>query len=193
MIFNKHFNFEGKHAFLSPSSYAWLRYDEEHLEERFRKARAAQRGSELHDFAKDAIRLGIKLPANGSTMSAYVNDAIGFKMTPEQSLVYSDNCYGTADTISFRRSRRNGRFKLRVHDLKTGENKCKMDQLKIYDALFCLEYDFKPFDFDHELRIYQSDEVDVEEPDPDEIVHIMDTIIQWDKLIKTWRMEDELA
>lgn len=44
----------------------------------------------------------------------YVNDAIGYKMTPEQTLFYSENCFGTADSISYRSGL------LRIHDLKTG-------------------------------------------------------------------------
>lgn len=35
-------------------------------------------------------------------------------MTPEQVLYYSENCFGTADTISFDNKT------LRIHDLKTG-------------------------------------------------------------------------
>ena len=30
----------------------------------------------------------------------YVNDGVGFKLTPEQILYYSPYCYGTADAIS---------------------------------------------------------------------------------------------
>jgi hypothetical protein len=32
----------------------------------------------------------------------YVNDAIGYQMTPEQPIYYSENCVGTADAISFK-------------------------------------------------------------------------------------------
>lgn len=60
----------------------------------------------------------------------YVNDAIGFKMTPEQPLFYSENCFGTADAISYRNKL------LRIHDLKTGLIPAHMEQLMIYAALF---------------------------------------------------------
>lgn len=63
-------------------------------------------------------------------MNMYVNDAISFRMVPEQILFYSENCFGTADTIVFR----NGT--LRIHDLKTGVVPAHMEQLEIYAALF---------------------------------------------------------
>lgn len=178
MNFNTHLDLEGRHAFLSPSSYHWINYTDEKLEQRFATAVAARRGSEIHDFAHQAIELGIKLPANKKTLSLYVNDAIGYRMTPEQVLYYSENCFGTADAISFRRN------KLRIHDLKTGVTPTSEHQLEVYAAIFCLEYRYKPFDINIELRIYQSDEVRVYEADPDNITHIMDRIVTFDKKIK---------
>lgn len=178
MSFNTHFNFEGRHAFLSPSSYHWINYTDEKLEQRFATALAARHGSALHDFAHQAIELGVKLPANKKTLSLYVNDAIGYRMTPEQVLYYSENCFGTADAISFRRN------KLRIHDLKTGVTPTSEHQLEVYAAIFCLEYMHKPFDLSIELRIYQSDEVRIYEADPDNITHIMDRIKTFDKKIK---------
>lgn len=77
--------------------------------------------------------IGQKLPRLNKTLNAYVNDAIGYKMIPEQILFYSDNCFGTADAIVFR----NGL--LRIHDLKTGVIPAHMEQLEVYAALFCLE------------------------------------------------------
>ena len=58
-----------------------------------------------------------------------------------------------------------------------------MEQLRIYAALFFLEYDLQPKDFDIELRIYQSDEIIIENPKADIIVPIMDKIITFDKKI----------
>ena len=123
------------------------------------------------------IKLGQKLPKSQKTLNMYVNDAIGYKMTPEQVLYYSDNCFGTADSIAFR----NGL--LRIHDLKTGVTPAHMEQLEIYVALFCLEYKIKPSDIDIELRLYQSDEILVHKPMADEIVPIIDKIITFDKII----------
>jgi hypothetical protein len=124
------------------------------------------------------IRLNVKLPRSAQTLNRYVNDAIGYRMQCEQALFYSENCYGHADTISFRDD-----F-LRIHDLKTGLIAGSMDQLKIYAALFCLEYGYKPGLIKIELRIYQNDEVFAEIPEVDEIAHIMSRIITFDDLIE---------
>lgn len=184
MNFNKHFNLEGSHAFLGASKYHWINYTDDKLIESYTRFTAAQRGTELHDFAAQAIRLGQKLSRSKKTLNMYVNDAIGYKMTPEQVLYYSDNCFGTADAISFR----NGL--LRIHDLKTGVIPAHMEQLLVYSALFCLEYRIKPAEIDIELRIYQNDEVLVHNPEVDEIAPIIDKIITFDKLINRIKAEE---
>lgn len=178
MNFNNHSRLEGCHAFLSASKYHWINYDEEKLISTFTKWQAAQRGTELHALASQCIKLGVKLPKTRNTLNLYVNDAIGFKMQTEQVLYFSDNCFGTADTISFRKN-----F-LRIHDLKTGTSPTSIKQLLIYNALFCLEYNIKPVDIETELRLYQSDEVLVHVPAPEEIYNIMDKIITFDKRIE---------
>lgn len=177
MIFEKHSKLQGQHAFLSASKYHWINYDEEKIAMAYKKFLATQRGTALHAFADMSIKLGIKLPRNKKTLNAYVNDAIGYHMTPEQILYYSDNCFGTADTIAFRDDM------LRIHDLKTGEVPAHMEQLEVYDALFCLEYDVRPGDIDHELRIYQNDEIIVFNPTAEDIAPIMDRIVTFDKII----------
>lgn len=177
MDFNRHSKFEGQHAFLSASKYHWIRYDEDKLAATYSKFLAIQKGTEYHSFAAQCIRLGQKLPKTRKTLNMYVNDAIGFKMAPEQVLYYSDNCFGTADTISFRNR------VLRIHDLKTGETPAHMEQLEIYAALFCLEYNVRPGDIDMELRIYQNNEILHHEPTAEDIVPIMDKIISFDKVI----------
>lgn len=186
MLFNRHSELTGQHAFLSASKYHWINYDEEKLDRVWTARQAAQRGTDLHDFALQAIRLGVKLPKSPKTLNLYVNDAIGYRMTPEQVLFYSINAFGTADAISFRRN------KLRIHDLKTGKFESKIHQLEVYAALFCLEYVEKPSNIDIELRIYQNDEVRIYEGDPDVITHIMDKIITFDKRINTLRLEASL-
>lgn len=178
MNFNPHLNLKGKHAFLSASGYHWVNYDIEKLETVYRNSLAVQRGTDIHNFASEAIRLGIKLPKTKNTLNCYVNDAIGFRMQPEQILYYSDICFGTADAIVFRDN------KLRIHDLKTGVSPASFKQLEIYAALFCLEYRYNPNDISMELRLYQSNEVSVYEPDPIDISAIMDKIIEFDKCIR---------
>ncbi len=181
--FNRHPNLEGQHAFLGASNYHWINYDEDKVEETYSRWRAAQKGTRLHAFAADCIRLGQKLPRSKQTLNMYVNDAIGFKMTPEQILYYSPNCFGTADAIIFRND-----F-LRIHDLKTGETPAKMEQLMIYAALFCLEYGVKPSEIGMELRIYQNDEVLCHNATVEDILPIMDRIITFDKIIN--RMKEQ--
>lgn len=183
MNFKKHSDLEERHAFLSASKYHWINYDEEKLSDTYLKYLATQRGTELHAFACQCIRLGVKLPRTRKTLNMYVNDAIGYKMTPEQPLYYSENCFGTADAISFNKNL------LRIHDLKTGISPTSMHQLEIYAALFCLEYRKQPQDIDMELRIYQSGEVYVHEPPSDDILEIMDKIILFDKRIDEIEME----
>lgn len=183
MIFNRHLDLAGQHAFLSASKYHWINYTDEKLERVFNSQMAAKRGTDLHAFAHEAIRLGVKLPKTPRTMNLYVNDGIGYQMTVEQILYYSDNAFGTADTIAFRRN------KLRIHDLKTGHWPSSVHQLEVYAALFCLEYKFKPFDIEIELRIYQQDEIQIFDADPDVITHIMDRIVTFDKRINELRLE----
>lgn len=177
MNFNRHSALEGQHAFLGASKYHWINYSEDKLADAYAKFIATQKGTVLHGFAAQCIALGQKLPKSQKTLNMYVNDAIGYKMTPEQILYYSSNCFGTADAISFR----NGL--LRIHDLKTGAIPAHMEQLEIYAALFCLEYDTKPGDIAMELRLYQNDEVIIHKPELDDIVPIMDKIITFDKII----------
>ena len=114
-----------------------------------------------------------------------LNDAIGFKMVSEQVLYYSDNCFGTADAISFRNN-----F-LRIHDYKSGVIPAHMEQLRIYAALFCLEYRVKPSEIDMELRLYQNDDIQVDNPTAEDIVPIIDKIITFDKIINRIREQEE--
>lgn len=178
MNFNRHSTLNGAHSPFSPSQPAWLRYDDDKAMEAYINRKAAERGTKLHQWAKDTIDLGIKQPRSKKTIYAYVNDAIGFKMSTEVVLFYSERFFGTADAISFRNN-----F-LRVHDLKTGKLPAKMEQLLVYVALFCLEYRTKPSDLDGiECRIYQNDEVVMYNPTSEDIVPIMDQIVHLDKLL----------
>lgn len=178
MNFNQHFDLVGKHAFLSASKYHWINYDEEKLDQTFRTQVMAQRGTELHELAFNAIRLGVKLADTRQTVNMYVNDAIGFGMIPEQVLCYSENAFGTADAISFKDN-----F-LRIHDLKSGVTRTSEHQLEIYVAFFCLEYNVNPRDIQIELRIYQNDHIQVYIPEPDDIFEIMETIVLFDKRVQ---------
>lgn len=188
MNFNQHLKLEGLHAPFSASKSSWLRYDDTKAIEVYRNLKMAQLGTRLHAWAKETIDLGIKQPRTKKTLNAYVNDAIGFKMSTEVVLFYSERFFGTADTISFKNN------VLRIHDLKTGKSgkiEDHIEQLEVYAALFCLEYRVAPGDIEIELRLYKQDEVLVHNPTAEEIAPIMDKIIHLDKLLE--KLEKEAA
>ena len=168
MQWNDHSRIEGRHATFSASKYNWLNYTDDKLITVYDNMRAKERGTVLHAFAATCIRLGQKLPRSHKTLNQYVNDAIG-----------------TADTIAFRDNL------LRIHDYKSGEIEAHMEQLLIYDALFCLEYAVSPYEIDHELRIYQNDDVNVYNPAGQEIMDICDRIIRFNKLLIQHRKREE--
>lgn len=202
MIFDTHKELRGKHATLTPSQPHWLRYSEDQLFQKYVSMYSQSMGTSLHELAETLIKNSLKLkkgdkltvishllndgiPRNVIDIDriypnfmAYVNDAVGFKLTPEQILYYSPYCFGTADAISFRNN-----F-LRIHDLKTGTNPAKMEQLMVYAALFCLEYKVKPGEIEIELRIYQNGEIVHHEPTAEDILPVMDCIVQNSRILE---------
>jgi len=103
--------------------------------------------------------------------------AIGYRMSTEVVLFYSERFFGTADAISFNKNL------LRIHDLKTGSKPVHIEQLEIYAALFCLEYKVDPKTINFELRIYQNDEIMVHNPQSEEIIEIINKIVKLDNLL----------
>lgn len=186
MNFIPHSDLVGQHAFLGASKYHWINYDDDKLIQAYLSSLAVQRGTELHDFACQCIRLKIPLVRTRKTLNMYVNDAIHFSLTPEQPLYFSKNCFGTADAIAFDDK---DHF-LRIHDLKTGATPAHMEQLQIYAALFCLEYHIKPEQIGMELRIYQNDEIQINIPGSSDIRKIMTTIIRFDERIEKIKREE---
>lgn len=201
MNFIKHPEMVGKHAILAPSQPYWLDYQEDKLYQKYLSSYAQATGTAMHELAEQLIKHGIKLKKTDKTVvllhllesgipraaieldrmynnfMTYVNDAIGFRLTPEQPLVYSQYCFGTADAIGFKNNL------LRIHDYKSGTTPAKIEQLMVYAALFCLEYNYKPGEIDMELRIYQNDDIIGHNPEADEIAPIMDTIIHHDRIL----------
>lgn len=178
MNFNRHFELKDKHAILSPSKPYWLNYSEDQLRAYIQTQNAAARGTRLHDLAARLIEEGLPLRGSKQTMAAYVNDAIGYHMTPEVGLKYSDTCFGHADAISFDKG------VLRIHDLKTGSGPVHMEQLEIYAALFLLEYEraygVNPLNTKTILRIYQNDDIQEFQPDKDRTEFILASIKEKD-------------
>lgn len=195
MKLNEHSNLVGQHAFLSPSNVHWVNYTDEKLISVYEKRiLAVERGTKLHEYACSAIQLKRKQPKTKDTVCMYINDAIGFGMTPEQPLFYSNMCFGTTDAIKFDEKKK----LLRIHDLKTGETPAHMDQLITYAALFFLEYG-KQIKFDYrldisdigvELRIYQKCEIIPYTPTSDEILTRMDLIVRMDKVLQDRKAEE---
>lgn len=101
----------------------------------------------------------------------YIKDANGFRLDPEVDLKYTDDFYGTADAILYKK----GEF-LRIHDLKTGTTPASLRQLEIYAAFCCLEYNIDPSTIDIELRIYQNEEILVGNPSGEVINELMNQI-----------------
>lgn len=177
---------QDEHAFLSPSQYHWINYSDEKLLAVYKAHIAAKRGSVLHAFARMCILLRQRLPRSTKTLNMYVNDAIGFNLSPERKLFYSKNCFGKADAIGFNR-----RY-LRIHDLKTGVTKASFNQLNLYAAIFCLQYGHDPSTFEGiETRIYQNDSVMIDNPPASEIQRLMDIIKHFDELIEKYEEENQ--
>lgn len=195
---------EGSHALLSGSRYSWINYDEEKLFAFLTSSYATTIGTLIHELAAKLIKAQIKVSKTEArkmillylvdhkiprsvidieryveNFVAYVNDAIGFDMRPEQILRYSENAFGTADAIQFNEKKK----QLRIHDYKSGVTQPCLHQLEIYAAFFCLEYHIQPKDISIELRIYWNNEIITGFPTAADIVPIMDTIISFDNYI----------
>lgn len=185
MHFNPHYDLAGKHAFLSASKYHWINYDVEKLRGTYQRNLLAAKGTELHEIAAALIRNGLRMQRNKKTLNSYVNDAIGFRMDVEVLLYASPNAFGTADAIKFDEKTK---F-LRIHDLKTGEGKTSVHQLEIYAAFFCIEYGYIPQEITMEFRIYQNDEVQIYEGNPDDVANIILKIAEFDGEIEQLKAE----
>ena len=187
MKWNRHPEYEGRHSFLSASQCHWLNYTPDKIISRFENEQAKQRGTELHEFASEAIRHKIKLmPGNTHPAVAnFVNDAIGYRMDSEVLLFYSPYAFGTADAIRYDPpTKDNPRGFLRIHDLKTGKTKPKMEQLLVYAAYFCLEYGQKPERVDFELRIYQGNKIDTYIPEAEDVYDVYNTIKEFSAILE---------
>ena len=183
---------EGAHATFGASNYHWTNYDEDKFKEVYRNHLLTLEGTATHAFAALCIQRRQKLPGGKTTLTKYVNDAIGFKMDPEVPLYYSDNFFGTTDAINFRNhpDKESGyKYFLRIHDLKTGKTPAKHRQLEVYAAFFFLEYKIRPEDTEIELRIYQNGDIVVGKPTMKEIKPIMNKIVLFDKRIEKIKLE----
>lgn len=182
--FSKAFR-DGDHAFLGASQHAWYNYDDEKLVKTYVHKLAAARGTALHDLARRLIEMKVTLPPEQKTLNLYVNDCIELGMRPEMKLYYSKFAYGTADAMDY------NDHTLRVFDLKTGVGKVSFLQLYIYAAFFFLAYpEISLKKVKHiDLRIYQSNEIQREEPGIDDILPVIDKIERYSRILE--ELEDE--
>lgn len=154
MIWHDHSKLVGEHAFLGASKYHWLNYTDDQMIAKYKSSYTQAVGTYLHELAAGLIENHMKLSKSDSKLLTYhllshgvprgvfnvddlfgnfrnyVNDAISYRMSPEQVLYYAPTCFGTTDAISFYQNR------VRIHDLKTGTTPAHMEQLLIYAALF---------------------------------------------------------
>ena len=174
----------GDHSIFSPSQPAFFNYSVEKLLEVYRNKKAVEEGTKKHELAAMMIAAREKVWRCKRTWNMYVNDAIDYGMDPEIRLYYSEHFSGTADAIYYDPEEKI----LRIHDLKTGVTKAKWEQLEGYAALFFLQYgdryNMSPENSSMELRIYQSNEVRILEPDPNDIRLKMDTYIVFEEVLK---------
>ena len=182
MDWNNHWQYEGKHAILSPSGYHWHNYDVEKMERVMWNSYAKEDGTRLHNLASEMILYNIMPSDNENALNQFVIDALTMfdePMKSEQILIYSDNAFGTADAIYYDEKKHH----LQVHDLKTGVSKPSFKQLYTYCALFCLEYGFKPEKMTFECRLYQLGAMAFDIPEGAQIREIMNKIVELDKAI----------
>ena len=169
MIFIRHSELEGTHAFLSPSNNAWTNYSEEKLAQRYLTAQAVQRGTELHAFACDAIRLNRRQPKTKETLCMYVNDAIGFRELEapmKQLYIYA------------------ALFCLEYGAYADGLRKKGLNDSEIADVLKLRpnEVHFAPEKMDDiVLRIYQFNDIKEEHPLNKEFIFVTTVVSKLDK------------
>ena len=188
MIWNRHSNLEGSHAFLSASKYNWITKTNEELVQAYTNSYSQTIGTLMHAYAADSIKFREKLrksDARGAKFDLmrrgvpeFAIDIRSFFPTVMAYVNDSDLCYGTADSITVSNDI------LRIHDLKTGVTPAKTDQLMVYAALFFLEYPYKPERLRTELRIYQMDDIIVREPEVEEIREVMNAIVEKDRVLQ---------
>ena len=78
-----HWNLQGKHAFLSPSGYSWLGYDEEKMARSYENKQNTARGTALHELASQLIMSKTELAPKKKALNLFVNDCIRDNMSSE--------------------------------------------------------------------------------------------------------------
>jgi len=73
IILHEHPNLIGQHAIFSPSQSAWLRYDNDQIEERIINQNRNFLGTEIHEFAAQQIKLNIRVTNNRALRNGIEN------------------------------------------------------------------------------------------------------------------------
>lgn len=201
------------HAPFSPSQPVWLNYTDEELINSYKNKHRSDLGTEIHEWASARIKLSARVPSAGEamkdlqyhifmkysrspeykdillkslnylpqdawqTVKLFVNDCIGFQMESEKRVGYSDLFWGTADAIKYSDNL------MKVFDLKTGSRPAKAEQLLVYAALYCLMDTINPLKTNFEIRIYQNNDIFIDNPEPSEIKEIMDIVVKKDRVL----------
>ena len=97
MTFNEHSRLIGQHAFLGASKYHWINYDADKLTTAYTNFMAAQKGTELHEFAARCIALGQKLPRSKKTLNRY---SATLKIVSEQRIPFASGMIFCVSTTS---------------------------------------------------------------------------------------------
>ena len=87
MNFNKHQEYEGKHAFMGASQFRWIEWDSTTLMERYYSRYAQEIGTVLHSLAQNCIKARIRL----SKADLHLVDLFDIGM-PLQFVVHSTLC-----------------------------------------------------------------------------------------------------
>lgn len=195
MLFKKCYQYlRDRHALFSPSTAdIWLDYNEDKILNYIKAKKAAEYGTKLHEIAEKHINNDLPFGNADMAIAYYVNDALRYGMDAEVVLRYSDNIFGTADSIVFDNKSRT----LRIHDLKTGKRPVtKWNQLLVYAALFCFQEEIDPYTINYtELRFYQ-DCNNTEHhyisysPSADEICSIMNKLEEKQKIFNLYESGD---
>lgn len=110
----------------------------------------------------------------------FICDSIGFRMESEKKLSVSDKFNGTSDAVRYYLKEN----LLRVSDLKTGSRPAKFEQVYIYAALYCYQYNLDPLKTNFETRIYQNAVINIEQPEGEIINDILKNILHKNDTLK---------
>jgi len=178
MNWDEYSNLRGQHSLLSASNNSWTNYDTIKFIQWLYNSDMKERGTRLHAYASEAIQLKRK-QADVDNISSFINDCIDMNMHSEVVLFYSKYAFVTADAIT------DVDDTVYIFDLKTGQNPANFRQLYVYAAYYCLRNKINPFSYKYVFRIYQFEEYEELEGDPNEVKRLVDLIVEFEGIIRS--------